>query len=85
MDSGKTGQVEVCEERGMTAREVLDLPVTINVVTAARALGMGPNKAYQLVRSGEFPVDMITVGGTKRVLTAALWKFLQLDGLAVQR
>ncbi|MFJ4668972.1 DNA-binding protein [Kitasatospora purpeofusca] len=85
MDSGKTIQVEVSEERGMTAREVLDLPVTISVVTAARVLGMGPNKAYALIRSGDFPVDMITVGGTKRVLTSALWRFLGLEGLAVQR
>ncbi|MEU8919429.1 DNA-binding protein [Kitasatospora sp. NPDC048545] len=85
MDSGKTGQVDVFEERGMTAREVLDLPVTISVVTAARALGMGPNKAYGLIKRGDFPVDMITVGGTKRVLTTALWTFLGLDGLAAQR
>ncbi|MFD7639484.1 DNA-binding protein [Kitasatospora sp. NPDC059795] len=83
MNNCKTGQVETCEERGMTAREVLNLPVTINVVTAARALGMGPNKAYQLIRSGEFPVAMITVGGTTRVLTPALWTFLGLDGLAM--
>ncbi|MEU5384040.1 DNA-binding protein [Kitasatospora cineracea] len=85
MDDGKTDRIETSEERGMTAREVLNLPVTISVVTAARVLGMGPNKAYQLIRDGEFPVDMITVGGTRRVLTAALWRFLGLDGLALQQ
>ncbi|MFE2346048.1 DNA-binding protein [Kitasatospora cineracea] len=85
MDSGKFDQIDVCEERGMRAREVLDLPVTISVVTAARALGMGPNKAYQLIKDGDFPVDMITVGGTKRVLTMALWRFLGLEGLASER
>ncbi|MGW4690922.1 DNA-binding protein [Kitasatospora cineracea] len=67
-------------ERGMTLQEVLGLPVTINVVTAARALGTGPNTAYEAIRNGNFPLDVITVGGSRRVLTASLWKLLGVEG-----
>nr|BFD91005.1 hypothetical protein KitaXyl93_23650 [Kitasatospora sp. Xyl93] len=67
--------------RGMTLEQVLGLPVTINVVTAAKALGVGPNTAYAAIRDETFPLDMISVGGSKRVLTASLWRHLQIDGL----
>lgn len=63
----------------MGLEELLSLPATVNVSTAARALGIGRDKAYQLIRDDEFPVATLSLGGTVRVPTAALWKVLRVD------
>jgi hypothetical protein len=39
---------------GMTRAELLALPVTVDVGTAARALGLGRSTGYELARRGEF-------------------------------
>lgn len=41
---------------GLTRAELLALPVTVDVPTAARALGLGRSTAYELARRDEFPV-----------------------------
>ncbi|WP_435879842.1 hypothetical protein [Streptomyces prunicolor] len=64
---------------GMSRAELLELPVVIDLVTAARALGIGRTRAFELVRQGEFPVPVLRVGSTWRVPTAPL---LSLLGLA---
>jgi hypothetical protein len=69
------------DQRGMSLEEVLALPATVNVVTAARALGIGHNKAYDLIKAGEFPVRTLTMGSTVRVPTAALWEALGVGSL----
>ncbi|GGT18726.1 hypothetical protein GCM10010271_22340 [Streptomyces kurssanovii] len=69
----------------MGLEELLALPATVNVVTAARALGIGPSKAYALIRSGEFPVKTLALGNTVRVPTAALWRALGVEGLTAAR
>lgn len=51
----------------MTVEELLALPATVNVVTAGRALGISPNKAYELIRNGEFPVRTLRLGNTLKV------------------
>lgn len=63
----------------MGLEELLGLPATVNVVTAARALGIGRNKAYALISSGEFPVETLTLGNQVRVPTAELWKILGVE------
>ncbi|GAA3304669.1 hypothetical protein GCM10020295_56400 [Streptomyces cinereospinus] len=60
----------------MTLEELLALPPTVNVTTAARALGIGVHKAYNLIKEGSFPVQTLTLGSTVRVPTAALWRVL---------
>jgi hypothetical protein len=65
----------------MRLEELLALPATVNVVTAARALGISSNKAYQLIRDGQFPVATLPLGSTVRVATGALWKVLGVEGL----
>ncbi|MGK3103310.1 DNA-binding protein [Streptomyces sp. WAC05858] len=60
----------------MGLEELLALPATVNVTTAGRALGIGRDKAYELIRSGQFPVRTLPLGGTIRVPTAELWKIL---------
>ena len=64
----------------MGLEELLSLPATVNVTTAARALGISRDKAYTLIRDGEFPVATLSLGSTVRVPTAALWKALGVGG-----
>ncbi|MCZ1019857.1 DNA-binding protein [Streptomyces noursei] len=49
------------------------------MVTASRALGIGPDKAYELIKAGEFPAQVIPLGQTQKVSTASLWKALGID------
>lgn len=62
----------------MTLDELLALPPTVNVTTAARALGIGVHKAYKLIKEGSFPVQTLTMGSTVKVPTAALWRVLEV-------
>jgi hypothetical protein len=52
---------------------------TVDLLTAARALGLGRTKAYDLARRGRFPCRVIRIGEIYRVPTAGL---LELLGLA---
>jgi hypothetical protein len=63
----------------MGLEELLALPATVNVTTAARALGIGRDKAYELIRTEGFPVRTLALGGTVRVPTAELWKVLGVE------
>lgn len=75
-----TKDTEVTDSRAtqMTLEELLALPPTVNVTTAARALGIGVHKAYALIRSGTFPVRTLSLGSTVKVPTAALWGVLEV-------
>lgn len=64
---------------GMTRAELLALPVTVDIGTAARALGLGRSTGYELARRGEFPCRVLRVGGSYRVPTADLLRVLGLD------
>lgn len=63
----------------MTHEELLGLPPTVNVATAARALGISAHKAYELIRTGAFPVQVLTLGATVKVPTARLWELLGVE------
>ena len=63
----------------MSLEELMALPATVNVTTAARTLGISRDKAYALIRSGSFPVRTLTLGSTIRVPTAELWKLLGVE------
>ncbi|RMI42222.1 helix-turn-helix domain-containing protein [Actinomadura harenae] len=64
--------------RGLTAEQISDLPASIDLVTAARALGVGRTKAYELARTGRFPCAVWKVGRSYRVRTSDLQTFLGL-------
>lgn len=66
--------------RGLTRSELRELPVAVDLMTAAAALGLGRTKAYELARSGEFPCRLLRLGGTYRVPTADLLRVLGIDG-----
>ncbi|QSS95043.1 DNA-binding protein [Streptomyces sp. M54] len=63
----------------MGVEELMALPATVNVTTAARTLGISRDKAYALVRGGCFPVRTLTLGSTIRVPTVELWKILGVE------
>lgn len=63
----------------MTRAELLSLPASIDLLTAARALGIGRTTAYQLARAGEFPVKVLRLSTRYRVATGALLVILNID------
>lgn len=52
--------------------DLTKLPPTVDIVTAARILGVGRTVAYELVREGAWPTPVIHVGRKIRVPTAPL-------------
>jgi excisionase family DNA binding protein len=64
---------------GLTRAELLALPVTVDVPTAARALGLGRSTGYELARRGEFPCRVLRVGSSYRVPTADLIRVLGVE------
>lgn len=64
---------------GLTRAELLALPVTVDVGTAARALGLGRSTAYELARCGEFPYRVLRIRSTYRVPTAELLRVLGIE------
>jgi hypothetical protein len=54
---------------------------TVDLMTAAAALGLGRTKAYELARRQQFPCRVIRIGEVYRVPTAGL---LQLLGVAAE-
>jgi hypothetical protein len=57
---------------GMTRRELLRLgaeQVTCDLMTAARALGIGRTLAHDLARKGTFPCQVQKLGAKYRVVT----------------
>jgi len=49
---------------------------TVDLMTAARALGLGRTKAYELARRQQFPCRVIRIGETYRIPTAGLLELL---------
>jgi hypothetical protein len=65
----------------MSRAELLALPPTTDLPTAARALGIGRTTAYQLARAGEFPTPVLRLGARYRVVTSGLLAALGIDFL----
>jgi hypothetical protein len=63
--------------RGLTLREVRKLPATVDVPTAARALGIGRATLYEAIRTGNSPVKTLTVQRRIVVITADLTRVLE--------
>jgi hypothetical protein len=62
--------------REMSDEELRALPAVVGLPTAARALGIGSTKAYQLARAGEFPCALLRLGSRYRVSKAELFRVL---------
>jgi hypothetical protein len=64
----------------MTHEELAALPTTTTIEIAARALGLGRTRAYQLARAGRFPCKIIRIGTSYRVVTADLQRLIAGNG-----
>jgi hypothetical protein len=61
--------------------DLTDLPSVVDLMTAARALGLGRTKAYELAQHGQFPCRIVRIGDLYKVPTADL---LRLLGVTVE-
>lgn len=62
-----------------TAEKVRQLGLVTSLETAAQILGIGRSKAYEMARTGEFPVRLMRVGRVYRVPVNAVLKYLEVD------
>lgn len=70
-------------ELTMSVDELRTLPVSVDLVTAGRAFGLGRTKAFELVRSGTFPCRVIPVGNRYRVPRSAILEALGIDDSSI--
>jgi excisionase family DNA binding protein len=60
----------------LTFDQLYALPTVVDLMTAARALGIGRSKAYKLAHDGQFPCRILRVGTHYHVPTAELLRVL---------
>jgi hypothetical protein len=60
-------------------RDVQPVPAVLDLVTAARMLGIGRTVAYQLVRKGMWPTPVLRLGHQIKVPRAPLLELLGLS------
>lgn len=53
-------------ESQMSPEQLLALPVSVDLVTAGRAFGLGRTRSYELARRGAFPVRVIPIDGGRK-------------------
>jgi len=61
----------------MEIEELAGLPALLDVPDAARVLGIGRSLAYELVRRGEWPTEVLRIGKLIKIPTAPLLRLLQ--------
>ncbi|MFD3414473.1 helix-turn-helix domain-containing protein [Streptomyces cyaneofuscatus] len=59
--------------------EAFDLPLIVDLRTAARALGLGRGTAYKLIHQGAFPCRVLRLGWQYRIPTADLLRALGIE------
>ena len=63
--------------RQPTLDEIRAWPATVDLTTAAPALGISRSYAYELARRGELPCRVMHVGSRLRVVTSSLLPLLE--------
>ena len=63
----------------MSEDDLRELPVVVDLLTAAAVLGVGRTTAYELVRTGCWPTPVLRLGHRIRIPTAALRELLRLS------
>ncbi|MFE3032882.1 DNA-binding protein [Streptomyces canus] len=56
--------------------QLLSLPPTTDIETAAKAFGIGRTTAYHLARTDQFPCKVVRAGRNFRVVTADMLRVL---------
>jgi hypothetical protein len=69
----------------LTFEELHSLPTVVDLITAARALGIGRTKAYQLAQGDQFPCRLIRIGTHYNIPTADLLKVLGVTPIPLPR
>ncbi|WP_395572759.1 helix-turn-helix domain-containing protein [Streptomyces sp. BK79] len=69
--------------RTLTFAEAFDLPLSVDLRTAARAFAVCPATAYRLIHVGRFPCRVVRVGHQYRIPTASLMRALGIENLPV--
>lgn len=67
--------------QSLSRDQLLSLPTVVNLTTAARALGIGRTKAYELAQRGQFPCPVLRVGRSYHVPTTGLLELLGITHL----
>jgi len=62
-----------------TAEKVRELGLVTSLETAAQILGIGRSKAYEMARTGQFPVRLMRVGRVYRVPVNAVLRYLEAE------
>lgn len=70
------------ERSTMTEEELLNLPVSVDLVTAGRAFSIGRTKAHDLARAGEFPCRVLRLGREYRVPRIEILRALGMEPLS---
>lgn len=65
--------------KGLSPEEILALDAAVDIPTAGKCFKMGRSKAYELARSGHFPVDVLPMGATFRVTRASILAKLGIE------
>jgi len=60
----------------LTFNQLYNLPTVVDLMTAARALGISRSKAYRLAQEGQFPCRILRIGTHYRIPTAELRRVL---------
>ncbi|MFF1518024.1 helix-turn-helix domain-containing protein [Streptomyces sp. NPDC058305] len=69
--------------RTLSFAEAFDLPLSVDLTTAARALAVCPATAYRLIHAGRFPCQVLRLGRQYRIPTASLMRALGVENLPV--
>ncbi|WP_283137497.1 helix-turn-helix domain-containing protein [Rhizohabitans arisaemae] len=67
----------------LTFAEAFDLPLTLDLPTAAKALGICRATAYRLIHTDAFPCSVLRIGRHYRIPTALLMEALGLEQVPV--
>lgn len=59
-----------------TLDEIRQWPATVDPDQGGRPFGISRSYAYELIKQGKFPAQVIEVGGKKRVITASILRIL---------
>lgn len=75
--------MSVSPVRSLTFAEAFDLPLSVDLRTAARAFTVCPATAYRLIHLGRFPCQVLRLGHQYRIPTASLMRALGVENLPV--
>jgi hypothetical protein len=65
--------------KGLTPDEIRALDAAVDLPTAGRCFKLGRSKAYELARSGKFPVEVLPLGAKFCVTRASIMAKLGIE------